>query len=73
LDSGSCRENVKLALIREGPDPLAPGIHVALRLDGLVAYTQPVDDTQATGSEKTIAASPAGASIGTAPGQRPNP
>jgi HAMP domain-containing protein len=35
-----------------------------------LVYTQPVEDTQATGSEKTIATSPA---IGTTPGQRPNP
>ena len=42
-------------------------------LMGWLVYTQPVDDSQATGSEKTIAASPAGASIGTPPAQRPNP
>jgi hypothetical protein len=42
-------------------------------LMGWLVYTQPLDDTQATGSEKATAASPAGASIGTAPDQRPRP
>jgi len=36
-------------------------------------YTQPLDDTQAIGSEKTTATSPASASIGAAPDQRRNP
>jgi hypothetical protein len=41
-------------------------------LMGWLVYTQPLDDTQAIGSEKITAMSPAGASIGTAPDQRPN-
>ena len=38
-------------------------------LMGWLVYTQPLDDTQAIGSEKTIATS----SIGTAPDQLRNP
>src|SRR6516165_2722978 len=42
-------------------------------LMGWLVYTQPVEDTQPTASEKTTATSPTGASIGTASDQRPNP
>jgi len=42
-------------------------------LMGWLVYTQPVEDTQTTGSEKTTATSPTGGSIGTASDQRPKP
>jgi len=41
-------------------------------LMGWLVYTQPLDDTQPTASEKPTSTSPTGASIGTASDQPPN-